>query len=71
MASLGNLDWAPVDHRARQPVRVGDLVSAEAGGMPVYTVVAVEPGRAWVATRPAAPARAMPLDAFRWRGAAA
>lgn len=63
-----SVTWAPLDHAAREPVRPGDLISAEAGGLPIYRVVALEQGRAWVSTRPGAPARAMPLDGFWWRG---
>ena len=68
---MQTLDWIPLDHTAREPVHVGDMVSAEAGGLPIYRIVALEQGRAWVATRLGAPARAMPLDSFRWRGVAA
>ena len=71
MASLHAVDWAVLDHAAAEPVRVGDVVSADAGGMPIYLVTALEAGRAWVATAQGAPARAMPLDGFRWRGAQA
>jgi hypothetical protein len=62
------VDWTPLDHAAETPVRVGDMVSADAGGLPIYRVLALEEGRAWVATALGAPARAMPLDQFRWRG---
>jgi hypothetical protein len=68
MQTARTLDWAPLDHSAKQPVAVGDLVSADAGGMPIYRVMAFEEGRAWVATAAGAPARAMPLDGFRWKG---
>jgi len=62
------VDWALLDHAAAEPVKVGDMVSAEAGGLPIYRVVAFEAGRAWVAAAQGAPARALPLAAFRWRG---
>jgi len=62
------VDWALLDHAAEQPVKVGDMVSADAGGLPIYRVMALEAGRAWVATAEGAPARAMPLAGFRWRG---
>jgi hypothetical protein len=62
------VDWTPLDHTAPVPVQVGDMVSADAGGLPIYRVMAFEEGRAWVATGQGAPARAMPLDGFRWRG---
>ncbi|HEX3363731.1 hypothetical protein [Phenylobacterium sp.] len=71
MPNTRAVDWAPLDHAAREPVKVGDMISAEAGGMPIYRVTAFEEGRAWVATATGAPARAMPLDGFRWRAATA
>jgi hypothetical protein len=67
MTAIRAMDWTPLDLSAPEPVKAGDLVSADAGGLPIYRVMAVEGGRAWVAARPGAPARAAPLDAFRWR----
>lgn len=67
MASV--VDWALLDHGSNEPVRVGDMVSADAGGMPIYRVLAVGNGRALLAGEHAAAARDMPLAAFRWRGA--
>jgi hypothetical protein len=71
MLNIRAVDWAPLDHAAKEPVKAGDLVSADAGGMPIYRVTAIEEGRAWVAAAKGAPARAMPLDSFRWRAAEA
>lgn len=65
--SARTVDWTPLDLSAPEPVRTGDLVSADAGGLPIYCIMALEEGRAWVATRPGAPARIVPLDLFRWR----
>lgn len=67
MASV--VDWALLDHAAREPVRVGDMVSTDAGGMPIYRVMAFADGRALLAGERHSPARHMPLAAFRWRGA--
>ena len=67
MASF--VDWALLDHTASEPVRVGDMVSTDAGGMPIYRVMAFANGRALLAGESQSPARDMPLDAFRWRGA--
>jgi hypothetical protein len=67
MASV--VDWALLDHTAPEPVQVGDMVSTEPGGMPIYRVVALEPGRALLTDEHQAAPRAMPLAAFRWRGA--
>jgi hypothetical protein len=73
MAGSQAVDWTPLDHAAREPVRIGDMISADAGGMPIYRVIAVEKGQAWVApaqvaSAQGAPVRAMPLDGFAWRG---
>ena len=67
MASI--VDWDLLDHAASEPVRVGDMVSTEPGGMPIYRVLAVEPGRALLADEHHAAPRHMPLAAFRWRAA--
>jgi hypothetical protein len=68
MTMPNTVDWVLLDHAAPEPVKAGDLVSADAGGLPIYRVMALEAGRAWVAAGQGAPARAMPLDCFRWRG---
>jgi hypothetical protein len=68
MRTAPAVDWVPLDPAAPEPVKVGDLVSADAGGLPIYRVMALEEGRAWVATRPGAPERMMPLAGMRWRG---
>jgi len=63
--------WTLLDHAAREPVRPGDMISVEAGVTPVFLVVALEAGRAWIRTSEGAPARLMPLDRFQWRATAA
>ncbi len=69
MASF--VDWALLDHTASEPVRVGDMVSTDAGGMPIYRVLAFEGGRALLAGERQDAARDMPITAFRWRAAGA
>jgi hypothetical protein len=69
MSALRALEWELLDHDAADPVRSGDLVSADAGGLPIYRVIGLE-GRA-VRLDPAQAhpsAAVMPLGAFRWRG---
>ena len=68
MTMAHTVNWSLLDHAAKEPVKVGDMVSADAGGLPIYRVMALEEGRAWVATGQGAPARIMPLERFRWRG---
>jgi len=64
---MSAVDWVLL---AGETVKVGDLVSAEAGGMPIYRVVAVADGQAWLQgeREPAPSVKA--LDGFRWKGSA-
>ncbi len=68
MLNVPALDWIFLDHQADPAVVVGDLVSGDAGGMPIYRVMAIEEDRAWVTTSRGAPAWAMRLESFRWKG---
>jgi len=70
MLTAHRLDWIPLDHAAAHPVEIGDMISADAGGTPIYRVMAFEQGRAWVAAGAGAPARVVALDGFRWKGRA-
>lgn len=62
------IDWALVDHAAAYPVRIGDLVSGDAGGMPIYRVVGLSGADVWVGDEQRPTVRMMPLSAFCWRG---
>lgn len=66
-----SVDWELLDHAAAQPVAVGDLVSVDAGGMPIYRVTKVAPGHVWVGGERDPTEREVALEAFRWRGALA
>jgi hypothetical protein len=65
---MSGVDWVLL---AKGDVRPGDLVSAEAGGMPIYRVLAVDDGLAWLQGATAEVVRVMPLDRFCWRAAGA
>ena len=60
------IDWTPMS--GADEVKVGDVVSAEAGGMPIFHVVALDGLRAWLGGERGGEARLMPLSDFRWRG---
>ena len=64
---MSAIDWIFL---ANEAPAVGDLVSAEAGGMPIYRVVAVEAGKAGL-QGDGSPAELMPLDRMHWKAAAA
>jgi hypothetical protein len=64
MSGLGAVDWVLLDRAALQ---VGDLVSADAGGMPTYRIMAVEDDRAVVRDSHHDSLRVLPLSAFHWK----
>lgn len=63
--------WELLDHSAERPVQVGDVVSAEAGGMPIFRVVGLAGSKAWLDDELGRVRRLVSLDGFRWRGAEA
>lgn len=70
MASAA-VNWMLLDHAAERPVQVGDVVSVEAGGMPIFRVVGLAGTKAWLDDEMGRVRRLTALDGFRWRGAAA
>jgi hypothetical protein len=70
MASLRAVDWKLFEYAA-DPVRVGDLLSVDAGGMPIYQVTAVADGLVSLRDERHPPVQVRSLNAFRWRGVAA
>jgi hypothetical protein len=69
MASLGGVDWVLLDRTAGAAVQVGDLVSADAGCMPIYRVIALEDDRAWLRDSQHDIVRVLPLSVFHWKAA--
>ena len=67
-AMLSAVDWVLLPPEA---VKVGDFVSNDAGGMPIYRVVALEPGKAWVQGERETDAHPMELGRFVWKAGAA
>ena len=62
------VDWVLV---TKDAVSIGDTVSSDAGGMPVYRVVAVEDGQAWLQDDVHAGMLQAPLERFPWKAAPA
>ena len=61
------VQWTPLELGSAEPVQVGDLVSADAGGMPIYRVMGFEAGRPLLAGDMSPAPRHMPLELFRWK----
>jgi hypothetical protein len=64
MQGFSTVEWIFL---ANDGAKVGDAISADAGGMPIYKVVAIEEGRAWLRAEDQSPVQVMPLDRFRWK----
>jgi len=63
----GDIDWVYLDQTASGAVRPGELISAEAGGMPIYRVMALRDGRAWLRDLEDEADRVTPLRDFHWK----
>ena len=67
MSSLSAVDWVLLT--GDSAIEVGDIVSADAGGMPIYRVVALADGKAWLNDDEHPAPQEMPVDRFRWKAA--
>ncbi|WP_091741676.1 hypothetical protein [Phenylobacterium immobile] len=59
------IHWTAIDPARPDALNIGDRVAFEAGGAPIFTVVKLEPGCAWVSDHGDLVAR--PLSALRWK----
>ncbi len=65
--TAGNIDWIYLNLANADEVRVGELISAEAGGLPIYRVMALSNGRAWLKNLADGGDRVTPLSDFHWK----
>jgi hypothetical protein len=70
MASFRAIDWILSEY-APGPPKVGDLLSVEPGGMPIYQVTEVSGGLVSLRDETHPPVQVRSLDGFRWRGVGA
>ena len=61
---MSAVDWIL---SSQDDVHVGDVVSSDAGGMPIYRVVAIEEGEALLEDQQRHTALRAPLDRFPWK----
>jgi hypothetical protein len=64
-----HIDWEFLDSAAARTLGVGDLVSAAAGGLPIYRVMSLDHGRAWLRDIDTGADKVTPLSVFYWRAA--
>ena len=65
------IEWIHLDLTAPDALKVGDVVSAAAGGLPTYRVVALADRQAWVRDDDHAEVRLLPISRVHWKIAAA
>jgi hypothetical protein len=65
--AVSAIRWELLDHAAAKPVEIGDVVSIEAGGMPIWRVVGLAGRKAWLDDERGATRLLASLDTFRWR----
>jgi hypothetical protein len=63
----GEIDWVYLDKADEAHVHVGELISADAGGLPIYRVMSLSSGRAWLKDLRDGADRVSPLAAFHWK----
>ncbi len=61
------IDWILLNGLARDGAQVGDLVSADAGGLPTYRILALDGDLARLRDEEHAREEISPLSRFRWK----
>ena len=64
---VAQIDWLYLHEDDERSVRVGEFVSADAGGMPIYRVMSRADGRAWLKNVGDNSDHLLPLRDFHWR----
>ena len=67
MNGAKEIDWQYLGSPSEGTVKVGELVSAEAGGLPIYRVMALAGDRAWLREEHDGIDRVAALSAFHWK----
>ncbi len=60
------VEWSLIDPSSRTAISQGDLVSAEAGGLPIYEVMRVADGRVWLREEQSGRDHVAPVGQLRW-----
>ena len=62
-----HIDWQFLGREHVGTVAAGDLVSADAGGLPIYRVLTLDQGRAWLRDIDTGADQVSGLAGFHWR----
>ena len=63
---MPSVEWTLIDQARNAPIAKGDRVSIEAGGLPVYEVLEITDGRAWLRDERSHD-HLLPTSALRWK----
>lgn len=66
-----DIEWQYLDSPSGGSVKVGERVSAAAGGLPIYRVMGLGDGRAWLHDLQSGMDKVMPITHFHWKAIAA
>ena len=61
------IDWILLNGLARDTAQVGDLVSADAGGLPTYRILALDGDLVRLRNEEHSREEISPLSRFRWK----
>ncbi len=64
---VAQIDWRYLDEGEQPTLKVGEFVSTEAGGMPIYRIMSLGDGRAWLRNIDDGADHLTPLGQFHWR----
>jgi hypothetical protein len=64
---VARMDWCYLDEDGLPSLKVGEFVSTEAGGMPIYRITSLGDGRAWLRNIDDGSDHLAPLGPFHWR----
>lgn len=65
--TANRIEWIHLDHAAPDALRVGDLVSAAAGGLPTYRVISVGDQQALVREDARGANLVLPIGRLHWK----
>ncbi|MDE2356433.1 MAG: hypothetical protein KGL69_06725 [Alphaproteobacteria bacterium] len=66
-AETHSVDWIYLDQADEAHIHKGELISIEAGGMPIYQVMEIGQGRVWLRDTRDGADRVCRCDAFHWK----
>jgi len=67
VGTADGIDWIYLNAGSAADVHVGELISVEAGGLPIYRVMAIKGGRCWLKDLQDGADRVTLLNAFHWK----